>query len=59
MTNPLDWVGGGRSVQMERGFWPHDRDPTMEDTGVVWKGYWAVLEGCWAATHMRPLRSPG
>ena len=21
-------------------------------------GYWATLEGCWAATHTRPLQSP-
>ena len=36
---------------MECGFCPHDRDPTMEDMEEVWMGYWAYLEGCWAATQ--------
>ena len=44
---------------MEYGFRPRDRDLTTEDMEGVWKGYWAVLEGCWAATHTRPLRFPG
>ena len=43
---------------MECSFHPHDRDPTMEDMGVVWKGYWAILEGCWAARQKRLLRYP-
>ena len=44
---------------MECSFRPYDRDLTTEDMGVVWKGYWAVLEGCWAATHTRPFRFAG
>ena len=44
---------------MKCNFRPHDRDPTTEDMGVVWKDNWAVLEGCWDATHTRPLRFPG
>ena len=39
-------------------FRPRGRDPMAEDMGVVWKGYCALLEGCWAATHTRPLRFP-
>ena len=37
----------------------HGRDPTIEDMGVVWMGYWAVLEGCGAATQKRPLQFAG
>ena len=44
---------------MRCSFRPHDRDLMMEDMEVVWMGYWAVLEGCWAATHTRPLQFPG
>ena len=36
---------------MECSFRPCNRDLTAEDMGVVWMGYWAVLEGCWAATQ--------
>ena len=32
------------------GFRPHDRDRTTESMEGVWMGYWAALEGCWAAT---------
>ena len=39
---------------MECNFRPHDRDPTTEDMGVVWMGYWAVLEGC-GLQHTRCL----
>ena len=44
---------------MECNFRPHDHVPTTEDMKVVQMGYWAVLEGCWAATHKRPSRLPG
>ena len=43
---------------MRSSFRPHDRDTAAEDMGEVWMGYWATLEGCWAATHTRPLQSP-
>ena len=33
---------------MRCSFRPRDCDPTTEDMGVVWKGYWDALEGCWA-----------
>ena len=39
---------------MECGFRPHDRDRTTESMEGVWMGYWATLEGCWAA-HKRGL----
>ena len=39
-------------------FLPCDRDPMAEDMEEVWMGYLAVLEGCRAATHTRPLRLP-
>ena len=39
---------------MECGFLPHDRDRTAESMKGVWMGYWATLEGCWAA-HKRGL----
>ena len=37
---------------MRSGFRPHDRDRTTESMEGVWMGYWATLEGCWAA-HKR------
>ena len=37
---------------MECGFRPHDRDPMTESMEGVRMGYWATLEGCWAA-HKR------
>ena len=37
---------------MRSGFRPHDRDRTTEGMDGVWMGYWATLEGCWAA-HKR------
>ena len=43
---------------MECSFRPRDRDPTAEDMEEVWMGYWAVLEGCWAATQKRPCGYP-
>src|SRR4051812_42350238 len=42
---------------MECGFRPHDRDRTAMDMGVSKMGYWAVMEGFWAATHTRGLHS--
>ena len=39
---------------MRHGFRPHDRDRTTESMEGVWMGYWATLEGCWAA-HERGL----
>ena len=39
---------------MRSGFLPHDRDRTTEGMEGVWMGYWATLEGCWAA-HKRGL----
>ena len=33
-------------------FRPHDHDRTTESMEGVWVGYWATLEGCWAA-HKR------
>ena len=39
---------------MRCGFHPHDRDRTTEIMEGVWMGYWATLEGCWAA-HKRGL----
>ena len=39
---------------MRSGFRPRDRDQTTESMQVVWMGYWATLEGCWAA-HKRGL----
>ena len=53
------YLEGGESVQIRCSFRPRDCDLTAEDMGVVWKGYWAVLEGCWTATHTRPLWFPG
>ena len=37
---------------MRHGFRPHDRDRTTESMEGVRMGYWADLEGCWAA-HKR------
>ena len=37
---------------MECSFRPRDCDPTAENMEEVWMGYWATLEGCWAA-HKR------
>ena len=34
---------------MECVFRPRDRDRTTESMEGVWMGYWATLEGCWAA----------
>ena len=39
---------------MECGFRPRDRDRTAERLEGVWKCYWAILEGCWAA-HKKGL----
>ena len=39
---------------MRSGFRPHDRDRTTEIMEGVLLGYWATLEGCWAA-HKRGL----
>ena len=39
---------------MRSGFRPRDRDRTTESMEGVWMGYWATLEGCWAA-HKRGL----
>ena len=39
---------------MECTFCPHDRDRTTESMEGIWMGYWATLEGCWAA-HKRGL----
>ena len=36
---------------MRCGFRPHDHDRTTESMEGVWRGYWATLEGCWAATQ--------
>ena len=41
---------------MRFSFRPHDRDRTTETMEGVWMGYWATLEGCWAA-HKRGLYS--
>ena len=49
------YIEGGGSVQMESGFRPRDRDRTAERMEGVWTGYWVTLEGCWDATHTRPL----
>ena len=35
---------------MGSGFRQHDCDRTTESMEGVWMGYWATLEGCWAAT---------
>ena len=42
-------IEGARRVQMRCGFWPRDRDRTAERMEGVRMGYWATLEGCWAA----------
>ena len=39
---------------MWSGFRPRDRDRTTESMERDWVGYWATLEGCWAA-HKRGL----
>ena len=39
---------------MRCGFHPHDRDRTNKSMELVWMGYWAVLEGVWAA-HKKGL----
>ena len=41
---------------MRCGFRSRDRDRTAERMEGVWMGYWATLEGCWAA-HKRGLYS--
>ena len=33
------------------GFRPRDRDRTTESMEGFWMGYWATLEGYWAATQ--------
>ena len=43
---------------MEHGFRPHDRDRMTESMEGVWLGYWATLEGCWAATQRGLYGSP-
>ena len=42
---------------MECGFRPHDRDRMTKSMEGVWMGYWATLEGCWAA-HKRDFYGP-
>ena len=44
------YIEGGGSVQMESGFRPRDRDRMLERMEGFCMGYWAVLEGCLAAT---------
>ena len=39
---------------MRCGFRPHDRDRNDREHGGEFAGFWATLEGCWAA-HKRSL----